>query len=277
MATLNLGRIKPVFQGAYNGSTAYVVDDIVTFGDETFICIQASTGNATSNASYWTKLAAKGTDGTDVGTTLTTQGDILYRDGSGLQRLAAGTSGQFLKTQGSGANPQWSTVSTGAYSIAQFTSMNLQQETHAGSATTAYRISSGSGSLQVTPDATTDLLHFNYQQCFEGSQAKYYGLAIGMNTSNSGWTTSTGNSQLVINLGEYSCGMGNGDDTERYQMLAFNQIRSASDLGMSAGTTYHFVPYVLVHSQAGGFKSGFNSHNSNSATNDQFSILRYKV
>ena len=110
MATLNLGRIKPVFQGAYNNSTAYVVDDIVTFGDETFICIQASTGNATSNASYWTKLAAKGTDGTDVGTTITTQGDILYRDGSGLQRLGAGTSGQFLKTQGTGANPVWGDV-----------------------------------------------------------------------------------------------------------------------------------------------------------------------
>ena len=30
MATINLGRIKPVFQGAYNASTAYVVDDIVT-------------------------------------------------------------------------------------------------------------------------------------------------------------------------------------------------------------------------------------------------------
>ena len=49
MATINLGRIKPVFQGAYNGSTAYVVDDIVTSGGETFICILASTGNATSN------------------------------------------------------------------------------------------------------------------------------------------------------------------------------------------------------------------------------------
>ena len=105
MATINLGRIKPVFRGAYSGSTAYVVDDIVTHGNETFICIQAGTGNATSNASYWTKLAAKGTDGTDVGTTLTTQGDILYRDGSGLQRLAAGTSGQVLQTGGSGANP----------------------------------------------------------------------------------------------------------------------------------------------------------------------------
>ena len=116
MATLNLGRIKPVFQGAYSGSTAYVVDDIVTFGDETFICIQASTGNATSNASYWTKLAAKGTDGTDVGTTITTQGDILYRDGSGLQRLGAGTSGHFLKTQGTGANPIWAESSGGIIS-----------------------------------------------------------------------------------------------------------------------------------------------------------------
>jgi len=110
MATVNLGRIKPVFKGAYAGGTAYVVDDIVTSGNETFICIQAGTGNATSNASYWTKLAAKGTDGTngtDVGTTITTQGDLLYRDGSGLQRLGAGTAGQVLQTGGSGANPSW--------------------------------------------------------------------------------------------------------------------------------------------------------------------------
>ena len=116
MATVNLGRIKPVFRGAYAGGTAYVVDDIVTSGNETFICIQASTGNATSNASYWTKLAAKGTDGTngtDVGTVITTQGDILYRDGSGLQRLGAGTSGQVLQTGGTGANPSWADSSGG--------------------------------------------------------------------------------------------------------------------------------------------------------------------
>ena len=113
MATLNLGRIKPVFRGAYAGGTAYVVDDIVTSGDETFICIQASTGNATSNASYWTKLAAKGTDGTNLGTTLTTQGDILIRDGSGLARLGYGTSGQVLQTGGSGANPSWIDASSG--------------------------------------------------------------------------------------------------------------------------------------------------------------------
>ena len=35
MATLNLGRIKPVFKGAYNNATAYEDDDIVTSGNET--------------------------------------------------------------------------------------------------------------------------------------------------------------------------------------------------------------------------------------------------
>ena len=106
MATLNLGIIKPVFRGAYAGGTAYVVDDIVTDGNETFICILASTGNATSNATYWTKLAAKGGDVTQ----LTTQGDILYRDGSGVARLPAGTSGQALISGGSGANPSWGDI-----------------------------------------------------------------------------------------------------------------------------------------------------------------------
>ncbi len=35
------------------------------------------------------------------------QGDILYRSDTGWVRLAAGTSGHFLKTLGAGANPQW--------------------------------------------------------------------------------------------------------------------------------------------------------------------------
>ena len=127
MATLNLGRIKPVFRGAYAGGTAYVVDDIVTSGNETFICILASTGNVTSNATYWTKLAAKGTDGTDgtdVGTVITTQGDVLYRDGSGLQRLAKPASNKFLQNTSGGVLSwedsgggvlQCKTVQTGAY------------------------------------------------------------------------------------------------------------------------------------------------------------------
>jgi len=39
------------------------------------------------------------------------QGDILYYNGTNLTRLAAGTSGYYLKTQGAGANPLWAAVS----------------------------------------------------------------------------------------------------------------------------------------------------------------------
>jgi hypothetical protein len=112
MATINLGRVKPVFRGAYDASTSYVIDDIVTYQNETYIAITATTGNLPTVTANWTKLAAKGTDGTDISTTLTTQGDLLYRDGSGLQRLAAGTSGQVLQTGGSGANPSWTDLSS---------------------------------------------------------------------------------------------------------------------------------------------------------------------
>jgi len=41
------------------------------------------------------------------------QGDILYRDSSAWARLAAGTSGNFLKTQGAGANPTWALPAAG--------------------------------------------------------------------------------------------------------------------------------------------------------------------
>lgn len=108
MATLNLGRIKPVFQGAYNNSTAYIVDDIVTSGGETFICVLATTGNVTSSTTHWSKLAKKGDDVTQ----LTTHGDFLFRDASGVARLAAGTSGQVLVTKGVGYNPVWASASS---------------------------------------------------------------------------------------------------------------------------------------------------------------------
>jgi len=40
-------------------------------------------------------------------TVLTSQGDILYENASGLARLGAGTAGKFLTTQGTGQNPSY--------------------------------------------------------------------------------------------------------------------------------------------------------------------------
>ena len=106
MATIDLGKIKFVNKGAYNNSTAYTPDDVVTSGGSSYICKLASTGNAVTNGTYWDVLAQ---GGTDVGATLTTQGDLLFRDGSGLQRLAKGTAGQVLKINSGATAPEWYT------------------------------------------------------------------------------------------------------------------------------------------------------------------------
>ena len=112
MATVNLGAIKFNWKGAYNNSTQYQVDDVVSSGGSSYVCILASQGNAVSNGTYWNLMAEAGTDGTDVGATLTTQGDILYRDASGLQRLAKGTAGQVLRMNSGATAPEYGTVSS---------------------------------------------------------------------------------------------------------------------------------------------------------------------
>ena len=115
MATVNLGSIKFKWKGTYSGATAYTVDDVVEYNGSSYICILASTGNLPTNATYFEQMSSagtNGTNGTDLTTTLTTQGDLVYRDGSGLQRLGAGTAGQVLQTGGAGANPSWTNLSS---------------------------------------------------------------------------------------------------------------------------------------------------------------------
>ena len=115
MATINLGAIKFNWKGAYNGSTAYAVDDVVSSGGNSYVCIQASTGNAVGNATaYWNIMSSAGTNGSAGAeggtTTLTTRGDLLYRAASAVARLPKGTNGYYLKQ---GANdPEWAAVST---------------------------------------------------------------------------------------------------------------------------------------------------------------------
>jgi len=121
MATINLGAIKFNWKGPYNNGTTYAVDDVVSSGGSSYVCILASTGNAVSNGTYWQIMSSAGTNGTDLTSTLTTQGDIVYRDGSGLARLGYGTSGQALLTGGAGANPSWGNVSSDFVKLAETT------------------------------------------------------------------------------------------------------------------------------------------------------------
>jgi len=113
MATINLGSIKFKWQGAYAGGTAYTVDDVVSYQGSSYICIQASTGNLPTNATYWEQMSQKGTDADLLNIASTAQGDLYYNNGSAIARLPAGSANQVLQTGGTGANPSWVDVSGG--------------------------------------------------------------------------------------------------------------------------------------------------------------------
>jgi hypothetical protein len=96
-----------------------------------------------------------GTDGTDLGTTLTTQGDIVYRNASGLARLGAGTSGQVLQTNGTGANPSWGTVSSKVVNVVYATNNT------AYSATQSY-VTATNHTVSITPQSASNIIYIQW-------------------------------------------------------------------------------------------------------------------
>jgi hypothetical protein len=113
MAIVNLGSIKFNWKGAYAGGTAYAVDDVVSYNGSSYVCTAASTGNLPTDTNFWDQMSGKGTDADLLNIASTVQGDLYYNNGSAIARLGAGTSGEFLKTQGTGANPVWDSAGGG--------------------------------------------------------------------------------------------------------------------------------------------------------------------
>jgi len=99
------------------------------------------------------------------------QGDVLYYGGTDYERLGAGTSGYFLKTQGAGANPAWAevdalptqTTHSGKYlttngSAASWATLDTDANTttkglyeHEHTIDADYSIASGSNALSAGP------------------------------------------------------------------------------------------------------------------------------
>ena len=277
MATLNLGRIKPVFKGAWT-SGAYVIDDIVTHGNETFICIQAGTNIATTNASYWSKLASKGADGTDVGTTLTTQGDILYRDGSGLQRLGAGTSGQVLQTGGAGANPSWGTVSSDFVKIGSGTSGSAS--THSISfqndAYKTYQVVirgfKGNGNVRMRLiDGSNNVItasHYSYVTDGRGTSSSNSGDEQSQNFNNDTWVFTDGSNNTSYKFTDMIFWFHNFGETNQYKsVMGF--------INYWDGTGWWEARHVhgTYASNEGSKINGFNLYGHNGNTE----ILNYEV
>lgn len=67
-------------------------------------------------------------DGTDIILGSDAQGDLLYRNATQWTRLPAGTSGDFLQTQGAAANPQWATPAGSTTSAKTATTSGLTKD-----------------------------------------------------------------------------------------------------------------------------------------------------
>ena len=106
------------------------------------------------------------------------QGDVLFYGGTDYERLAAGTSGQFLKTQGAGADPIWGTVSTdptmggdisGTASNAQIAANAVTSNEIANNAVTGAKIA-------MTSDAQGDVLFYggtDYERLAAGTSGYF--------------------------------------------------------------------------------------------------------
>ena len=103
IATIDLGKIKFKWRGAYNAATAYSVDDVVSHQGSSFVCTSASTGNAPLVGSTYWELMALGGNPSDI---LTTKGDLLVRGTAGLERLPLGAAGKVLAV-GQNGMPIW--------------------------------------------------------------------------------------------------------------------------------------------------------------------------
>ena len=98
-----------------------------------------------SSSSFLTTVS-----GTDIVIGSDAQGDLIYHNGTAYTRLPAGTNGQFLKTQGAGADPVWETISGGGGGGGGGKILQVLQAT-----TTATSTLAGSGFSSVLSQAIT--------------------------------------------------------------------------------------------------------------------------
>ncbi len=99
----------PYFTGSGTAALATFTSYMRTLLDDA----DAATAQTTLGLAIGTNVQAYHARLADIAGITYAQGDIFYYNGSNIVKLAAGTNGYFLKTQGAGANPVWAAISGG--------------------------------------------------------------------------------------------------------------------------------------------------------------------
>ncbi len=101
--TVDLGKLKFNWRGAYNSGTTYKKDDVVEHGGSSWVCVVTSISQSDPSPSNinWDLMAQGG----DPASIMTTQGDLLVTGAAGLEAIGVGTAGQ--KLMSNGTTPEW--------------------------------------------------------------------------------------------------------------------------------------------------------------------------
>lgn len=112
---------------------------------------------ATLNTVGTSQIDNNSVDGTKIALGSDAQGDVMYHNGTDWVRLGAGTSGQFLKTQGAGANPTWAEAGGGKVLQA----VQTWDTSQATLSSTSYA-DIGIGATSITPASASNKVLVSY-------------------------------------------------------------------------------------------------------------------
>lgn len=152
-------------------------------GDNTWATIAGGGDVVGDDTSTTTQniVAYSGTGGKNITELTGTQGDILYHNGTSWQKLGAGTLGQYLITNGTGANPSWSygavvhySKSSGATTTAANTTpVSVSGASFSYVANATYRIWV-MGRLNSTAATTGAAVHFDLSSAVTAIDVNFY-------------------------------------------------------------------------------------------------------
>ena len=143
-------------------------DKFILVADGTNFNSVESTGDVIISNDGSSAIQANAVDGTHIALGSDEQGDIMYYDGTNWARLVHGTSGEFLKTQGDGANPVWAAatvsglacddLSVGDAAVTVSTSVgNITIETQANDTDIIFNVDDGGSQITaLTLDGSDD-------------------------------------------------------------------------------------------------------------------------
>ena len=220
MATLNLGRLKPVFRGSWNNATAYNIDDIVVRNNQSYISIQAGTNQDPATATaYWTLMAAAGTD---LGATLNNN-EIAFKTNAGvLDGIPIGTANQILEVNSGATGYQFTAKPEGKVKqlIHAYNTSTLSINTSVNSFTDVSGIS-----LTITPTSASSKILLQGQFNFRSHDQYCYQRIVrrvgGSDAIPTGWVGAASGSRIQSQFGNMYRYLG-ADDANTNGNVAFS-------------------------------------------------------